>query len=244
MTFSTNPEPSFYVNEVPAYRYASGRRGLLRALSISALLHAGLVVIFTQWGPASGAWVSAGQASVVRKVVRTAVQVDLPSRVAMTQVQPVSSDAPSPPPPPERAASVDVRASSEEHVPKEPQASSAVSVPAPSNTSNGGEVYYPSELLSVAPQAMGVADFDPPSIRHIVASGHVIVKVWVNHEGKTTHTRIVSATILPAFADAAAKAFEKLAFIPGNINGMAVGAVMTIDVHYEDGRLINFGVVE
>ena len=107
-----------------------------------------------------------------------------------------------------------------------------------------GVVYYPTSLLSVRPQPQTEAELDPPRIRPIVASGKVILVVWINPLGQTAKVAVESSDLPNNFVTAAAAAFEQLRFSPGELHGLRVGSVMRVEVIYDDGRLINTEISE
>jgi hypothetical protein len=101
-----------------------------------------------------------------------------------------------------------------------------------------GVIYYPTSFLSLRPQPLTEADLDPPHIRRIVASGKVILRVWINPFGRTSRVVVEAADLPQNFVDTAVAAFELLRFRPGELHGQKVGAVMRIEVTYDDGRMI------
>jgi hypothetical protein len=107
-----------------------------------------------------------------------------------------------------------------------------------------GVIYYPTSLLSVRPQPQTEAELDPPRIRPIVASGRVILVVWVNPLGQTVKVAVESSDLPNNFVTAAAAAFEQLRFSPGELHGLRVGSVMRVEVTYDDGRLIKTEISE
>jgi hypothetical protein len=107
-----------------------------------------------------------------------------------------------------------------------------------------GIVYYPTSFLTLRPQPVTEANLDPPRIRPIVASGKIILTVWINPFGKTAKV-VVGASDLPAnFVEVAVAAFEGMRFTPGELHGQKVGTVMKIEVTYDDGRLIKTEIVQ
>lgn len=101
-----------------------------------------------------------------------------------------------------------------------------------------GAIYYPTRFLTLRPQPLGEADLDPPQIRPIVASGKVILSVWISPFGQTSRVVVESSDLPPNFVAAAVLAFERLRFRAGELHGQKVGAVMKIEVTYDDGRMI------
>lgn len=107
-----------------------------------------------------------------------------------------------------------------------------------------GIIYYPTSFLTARPQPLAEANLDPPRIRPIVASGKIILTVWINPFGKTAKV-VVGASDLPAnFVEVAVAAFEGLRFTPGELHGQKVGTVMKVEVTYDDGRLIKTEILQ
>lgn len=106
-----------------------------------------------------------------------------------------------------------------------------------------GIIYYPTSFLSVRPQPMAEANLDPPQIRPIVASGKIILTLWINPFGATSKVAVEATDLPQPFVGAAVAAFEQLRFKPGELHGQKVGSVMKIEVTYDDGRLLKTEVV-
>lgn len=107
-----------------------------------------------------------------------------------------------------------------------------------------GIIYYPTSFLTTRPQPLAKADLDPGAIRYIVASGKIIMTLWINPLGETNRVMIESSNLPPSFSRAAEAAFMQLRFTPGELYGNAVGAVMRIEITYDDGRLLQTEIVK
>ena len=107
-----------------------------------------------------------------------------------------------------------------------------------------GVIYYPTSFLTVRPQPLTAADLDPPHIRRIVASGKVILTLWINPSGQTVKVVVNHSDLPPNFVDTAIAAFQLLRFKPGELHAQKVGAVMKVEVTYDDGRLLNMEVLQ
>lgn len=107
-----------------------------------------------------------------------------------------------------------------------------------------GVIYYPTSFLTVRPQPLGEVDLDPPRTRPIVASGKVILKLWINPLGRTTKVAVESTQLSDIFVEVAVAAFEGLRFKPGELHSQKVGSVMRIEITYDDGRLIGTEVLQ
>ena len=97
-------------------------------------------------------------------------------------------------------------------------------------------VFYTMDLLSKRPQPLAEANLDPEDIRPIVASGKIILKLWINEFGVVTDAMVEKTDMPEMFSRAAVAAFKGLRFSPGERNGMPVRSLMRVEVTYDDGR--------
>ena len=97
--------------------------------------------------------------------------------------------------------------------------------------------FYPTNQLSKRPQPLGSADLDAPEISLIVASGRMILKLWIDESGEVVDVDIEKTDLPAAFSRTAQAAFKRLRFTPGERGGVRVGSVMRIEVNYDDGRV-------
>ncbi|HEY8070190.1 MAG TPA: energy transducer TonB [Burkholderiales bacterium] len=114
--------------------------------------------------------------------------------------------------------------------PEEPGASGAGLLPLP------GQDYYTTDQLSKRPQPTAPADLDPSEIKPIVASGKLVLKIWISNRGSVARVEVESSNLPDLFIQAAVDGFKRLTFVPGERDGRAVGTVMRIEVIYQDGR--------
>jgi len=96
--------------------------------------------------------------------------------------------------------------------------------------------YYTTDQLSKRPQPLGSAELDVPEIRPIVASGSVILQLWIDESGAVIEVAIEQTSLPDIFSRTAVAAFKGLRFAPGERSGVRVGSVMRIEVNYDDGR--------
>ncbi len=97
--------------------------------------------------------------------------------------------------------------------------------------------YYTTDQLTKRPQPVAAADLDAVEIRPIVVSGKMILKLWINEFGVVADVLVETTELPGAFSRTAVAAFRGLRFVPGERNGQPVGAVMRIEVTYDDGRM-------
>lgn len=100
-----------------------------------------------------------------------------------------------------------------------------------------GVDYYAINELTIKPIALGEALLDPEDIGSIVASGKIVLVLWINDQGEVVDAFVDRSDLPDIFSEAATNAFRKLRFLPGELNGQKVGTVMRIEVRYEDDRI-------
>lgn len=98
-------------------------------------------------------------------------------------------------------------------------------------------LFYPTNQLTKRPQPLGSAELDAPEISLIVASGRMILKLWIDESGEVVDVDIEKTDLPAVFSRTAQVAFKRLRFTPGERGGVRVGSVMRIEVNYDDGRV-------
>ena len=101
-------------------------------------------------------------------------------------------------------------------------------------------VFYTMDQLSKRPQPLAEANLDPEAIRPIVASGKIILKLWINEFGVVTDAAVEKTDMPGVFSQTAIAAFKGLRFSPGERNGQPVRSLMRVEVTYDDGRARGF----
>jgi|CXWL01.1.fsa_nt_gi TonB family protein len=114
--------------------------------------------------------------------------------------------------------------------PEDPGASGAGLLPLP------GLVFYTTDQLSKRPQPMAMADLEPAEIKGIVASGKIVIKLWIAASGSVVKVEVESSSLPSMITKTAVEGFKRLRFEPGLRDGQAVGVVMRIVVDYDDNR--------
>ena len=94
--------------------------------------------------------------------------------------------------------------------------------------------YYTTDQLTKRPLAIADPNLDVPQIAPIFGSGKVILKLWINELGAVISVDLEESDVPEAVSATAVAAFGKLRFVPGEINGRPVGAMMRIEVTYDD----------
>ena len=101
-------------------------------------------------------------------------------------------------------------------------------------------VYYTTDQLTKRPQPLASAELDAPEIRPIVASGTMVLTLWINEFGAVADVSVEKTDLPEVFSRSAVAAFKGLRFLPGERNGQPVGTLMRIEVTYADGRVREF----
>ncbi len=204
---------------------ASARSRLLLALALSGLLHAAVVFLpylgkstrETRLAPAAPRPLPPvldarllGAGAPVRQVAAAGA---------------AAAAAPQDNPPPEQ------------RVPGPPQ-------PAPPQRAEGADllplaapVYYTTDQLTRRPQPLNAAELDAPQIQPIVASGKIVLTLWINQFGAVADIAVENSELPELFTRTALATFKDLRFSPGERNGQPVATIMRIEVTYDDGRL-------
>jgi TonB family protein len=100
------------------------------------------------------------------------------------------------------------------------------------------QAYYSTDQLSRRPQPLAAAELDPEQTKPVVASGKVVLKLWISDTGSVAEVEVESSDMPAMFTRTAVAAFKRLRFVPGERDGRPVGTVITIEVLYQDGRTL------
>ena len=125
-----------------------------------------------------------------------------------------------------------------------PPSQDAPSAPQPVEQSREGlnvlpldaPLFYPTDQLTARPQLVEATELDTPEIKPILASGRVVMKLWINDRGEVVEAEIEKSDLPEAFGRSAVAVFRRMRFTPGQRLGKAVGTVMRIEISYDDGR--------
>ena len=97
--------------------------------------------------------------------------------------------------------------------------------------------YYPASRLTKRPRAIAPIDLDIPEIRGFIASGKVVLILWISDLGLVTEVEVEQSELPGAFAASARSVFSHARFEPGELDGQTVGSIIRIEVTYDDDRL-------
>lgn len=98
-------------------------------------------------------------------------------------------------------------------------------------------IYYSTDQLTKRPQALADAKLETPEISPIIASGKIILKLWISDRGEVIDVEVENTELPEAFSFATIAGFKQLRFIAGERFGQPVGSIIRIEVSYVDGRL-------
>lgn len=194
---------------------ATGRGQFAAAIALSCLLHLalGLVPLGKPQAP-SGAEPASGLARAAALSVKLAPAHGLASAADMPFPEPRDRT--------NRLAE-----------PAPPAAAPATPTDAPSLA---GRIYHPAERLTKHPQPTVAVDLEGPELRPVVASGRMVLRVWIDDDGGVADAEVETSELPPAFARVAIAAFRQTRFIPGELDGRPVRSFVRLEIGYEDNR--------
>ena len=73
---------------------------------------------------------------------------------------------------------------------------------------------------------------NPPELRTFPQGGKVVMRLWIDADGRVVNAEPVSSELPQAFIDSARSGFLSARFAPGRIRGEAVDAVMDVVLDY------------
>ena len=97
-----------------------------------------------------------------------------------------------------------------------------------------GATYFPPSQLSKPPEPTQAVPLDSSDLGQLPRGGRAILTIWIDSRGNVVETRVESSDVPERFVRFAEEAFRKAPFLPGELNGRPVGAVMRIEVRYDD----------
>lgn len=94
--------------------------------------------------------------------------------------------------------------------------------------------YYTVDQLTRPPQATSEPDIRVPKVAQYI-SGSITFKVWVSALGEVDAVEVEKTDLPATVYGVAAEAFRGLRYVPGEIDGRPVGALLRIEVIYRRG---------
>lgn len=98
--------------------------------------------------------------------------------------------------------------------------------------------------LSIAPHYFSLAELDerpfiirdippnPPELKDFPQGGKLVLRLWIDTEGRVVNAEPVLSELPPAFTDSARSGFQDARFAPGRKHGQAVASVLNVTIHY------------
>jgi TonB family protein len=205
---------------------ASDSKRLFACLIVSCLLHGALFFMpfLGESTSASQPLLQGGQKLQPPRTLNATLALEKKSAFAVAEVSPVFAGGGS------TAHAPAERTADEEPRPALNRAVGIGLLPIPAPT------YYTTDQLTKRPQPTTAAELDAPEIKPILASGTIILKLWISELGDVISVEIEKTDLPELFAKTAVAAFRNLRFVPGEINGRPVGTMMRIEITYDDGR--------
>ncbi len=216
--FQTSPARAQFWSATPE---AAGRR-LAAAFALSCLLHAAIVFLpFLGMSVAETHTAQAGRQALPATLDATLVpdgggRPREPAQTARTQ--PLVADG--------QAAQTQPRSQ------QRAQGLGLLPVPA--------QEYYTTDQLTRRPQPLAVAELDSPELKPFVATGKLVLRLRIDPRGTVVEVAVEKTELPEVFARTAIAGFLGLRFQPGEVNGRPVGALMRIEVTYDDSRIPRF----
>ena len=221
----------------PLCRYAPEYRRLLLALGLSVLVHA-LAVLPVNFDAMRGGNENVSSKSGFSARLVSAPRTKSPKRIehldAVSEKNPESTEGLL-----QNDSGVDPPATPTE---KEHSPGPGPGPELESNPGNGIGApempYFSSDLLTVRPYPLTILE-TPEMLEPLPvdAAGRVVLKVWISDTGEVTATETEFTDMPATIHEAIVAAFQGMRFMPGKIDGKAVGSIMRIEMTYEDFRL-------
>lgn len=211
---------------------SSPASGLPAALLVSCLLHLTLMGL-SYWGVSLHISGHGSSSRTVPSFLIRRLNVTLaPPRRAATPSAPTSAPAPSHP---EMSVATLVPAAAPDRV--QPSTSEVTSSHAGKDILPlKAQQFYPTDQLSLIPEPTEFKDMDTPESSSIIASGRMVLKLWIDEQGEVVHVLAEKSGLPPALIESAIRHFQQMRFIPGERYGQRVGVLMNIEIHYDDPR--------
>lgn len=194
---------------------------LCAALAVSCLLHAAIVFM-----PSFGA-----SSSAYRPVPRGA-QESGPARpldVRFEQGDGPAAEAEGPPAAGAGPAGAPGRPLAEEEARPPQQLSRGIDL-----LPFSAPAFYTTDQLTKAPEPISRPELDVPKAVARAVRGNLVLKVLIDEFGDVVSVEVERSSLPPAVTGQAARAFRKLRYEPGEINGRKVAVQLKIEVVYDD----------
>lgn len=108
---------------------------------------------------------------------------------------------------------------------------------ASSGESVGEPMYFPSESLTKRPYPITALDEMLDGVTPTEMFGKAVLKIWISATGEVAEMETGFSDMPEAFHVAVLAAFERMRFMPGQVDGKPVASIMEIEISAEDFRL-------
>jgi hypothetical protein len=99
-----------------------------------------------------------------------------------------------------------------------------------------GSAFLPTTALTRPPQPVEYIELNPANKPWNKVEGGVVMTLWIDARGNIVDTKVESNDLPEVVTDFVRRTFEAARFVPGELNGRAVGSMMRIEVRYDDLR--------
>lgn len=97
--------------------------------------------------------------------------------------------------------------------------------------------YFSSELLTVRPYPLTILDEMLGGVNPAEMFGKAVLKIWINATGEIAGIETEFTDMPEAVHRGLVAAFERMRFMPGQVDGKPVGSILEIEIGAEDFRL-------
>ena len=198
----------------------TANRRVLIALAVSGLLHCLLIAV-----PFRGTHISGSVRGFVGMPAERELSIILPTKeIEIDHSGEVQSSL--------KTANVTDPADSASKAPPPPEVSDSSAELAVFPISS--PLFWPSSQLDKHPKPKIQPILTFPELEFIAASGKLIIKLWIDEEGKVVSTEALDTDLPIIFTTIALSAFKSVLFSPGERNGLKVGSIMFVEVRYDN----------
>lgn len=99
------------------------------------------------------------------------------------------------------------------------------------------EHFYTTSQLTAPPEVLTEPEFDPNKLFPLGLQGKIVLKLWINHLGEVIRVTADAEWQETRPSNDLLDVFKELTFRPGEIDGVKVNTVMTIEVFMEYGQI-------
>ena len=94
--------------------------------------------------------------------------------------------------------------------------------------------YFSADDVTFVPLALSDPFLEGDDYVEYPVSGTVVLDLWISEKGDVVYTEIVRSDLPERLVLPVERAFQRIRFVPGTLNGKQVGVVVQIEVDYEN----------